>query len=113
MIEAMYGLTFVSNTDNNNNGGFGVVVLETGRVLGGDSSFVYVGSYEVENGIIKADVKCTNDRGLLDSIFGNLKEFNLHLEGKIDKKEFIANGYMIEKPEQKIVVQFTRRAELP
>ena len=113
MIEAMYGITFVSNTDNNNNGGYGVVVLETGRVLGGDSSFIYVGNYVVENGTIKAEVKCTNDRESLDSIFGNLKEFNLNLEGEINNKEFIVNGYMVENPEQQIAVKFTRRAELP
>ncbi len=91
MLEAMYGIEFGSNM---NDGGYGVVILETGRVLGGDSSFVFVGSYEVKNGVLHADVKCTNDRNLLPSIFGDIKEFNLHLEGKPDYKEFILRGYM-------------------
>lgn len=110
MLEAMYGLEFVSNADD---GGYGVVVLETGRVFGGDSSFVYIGSYKVENGILKAEVKCTNDRKLLQSIFGDIKEFNLRLEGKPQHDEFILQGYMVEKPSMKIGVKFTRRAELP
>ncbi len=38
MLEALYGVEFTSNM---NYGGYGVVVLETGRILGGDSSFVY------------------------------------------------------------------------
>jgi len=110
MIEALYGVEFVSN---NNNGGYGVVVLETGRILGGDSSFVFVGDYEVENGTVRANVKCTNDREMLESIFGNLKEFNLQLEGALNEKEFILQGHMLENPEMKIGVKLTRRAELP
>ena len=110
MLEAMYGVEFVSNL---NDGGYGVVVLETGRLLGGDSSFVFVGNYEVKNGNIKAEVKCTNDRNRLQSIFGDIKEFNLHLEGKPEYKEFILQGYMIENPAMKIAIKLTRRAELP
>lgn len=110
MLEAMYGVEFVSNR---NDGGYGVVILETGRILGGDSSFVFVGNYIYENGVIKAEVKCTNDRNLLQSIFGDIKEFNLRLEGKPEYKGFILNGYMIENPTMKIAVKLTRRAELP
>lgn len=110
MLEAMYGIEFVSNT---NDVGYGVVILETGRVLGGDSSFVFVGKYEVKNGIMHTDVKCTNDRNLLPSIFGDIKEFSLRLEGKPDYKEFLLQGHMIENPAMKIAVKLTRRAELP
>jgi hypothetical protein len=110
MLEALYGLEFESNL---NDGGYGVVVLETGRVLGGDSSFVYVGSYEVKNGVVKAKVKCTNDRKSLASVFGDIDEFNLHLEGTPSPKQFTLQGHMIEDPSKRIAVKFTRRAELP
>jgi hypothetical protein len=110
MLEAMWGLEFVSNA---NSAGYGVVILETGRMFGGDSSFVYVGSYKMENDILKVKVKCTNDRELLPSIFGNIKEFNLLLEGKPERAGFILQGHMIEKPQMKIGVKLTRRAELP
>ncbi len=110
MLEAMYGVEFVSNMDD---GGYGVVILETGRILGGDSSFVFVGNYEVKNGIFIADIKCTNDRNTLLSIFGDITEFNLHLEGKPKHNEFVVQGHMKENPEMKIAVKLTRRAELP
>lgn len=109
MIEAMYGVEFVSNEM----AGYGVAVLETGRIFGGDSSFVYVGSYEVTNGIVTVQVKCTNDRDLLPSVFGELKEFNLSLQGTINDKEFILQGHMVENPSQSIGIKLTRRAELP
>ncbi|WP_024461504.1 GrlR family regulatory protein [Marinimicrobium sp. LS-A18] len=112
MIEALYGIEFVSNS---NDGGFGVAVLETGRVFGGDSSFVFIGSYESSNGNVTARIKCTNDRKLLQSIFGDINEFNLELSGTPDKehKEFILQGHMVENPSMKIGVKLTRRAELP
>lgn len=110
MIEAMYGIEFVSNL---NNGGYGIAVLETGRILGGDSSFVFIGDYKVENGRVNARVKCTNDRKLLESIFGNISEFNLVLDGELARDEMILGGYVVENPAMKIGVKLTRRAELP
>ena len=110
MIEALYGIEFLSNEGN---GGHGVVVLETGRILGGDSSFVFVENYEVNNGTITADVKCTNDRQTLQSIFGDINEFNLHLEGTTNHNEFVLQGHMVENPSMQISVKLTRRAELP
>lgn len=110
MLEAMYGLEFESNL---NDGGYGVVVLETGRIFGGDSSFVYIGSYKMEGELLIADVKCTNDREMMESIFGNIRQFNLKLEGLPQQHEFILHGHMAENPSMKIAVKFTRRAELP
>jgi len=110
MLEALWGLEFASNK---NDGGYGVVVLETGRILGGDSSFVFVGSYEVKNEKVYAKVKCTNDRKLLQSVFGDINEFNLELEGIPSHDEFILQGHMIENPSMKIGIKLTRRAELP
>ncbi len=110
MIEALYGVEFASNM---NDAGYGVAVLETGRILGGDSSFIFVGSYSIENGVITAQVKCTNDRKILQSIFGNIDEFTLSLTGKPEHKEFILQGHMVENPAMKIGIKLTRRAELP
>ena len=109
-LEAMYGIEFVSNNDY---GGYGVIIFETGRIFGGDSSFVYIGSYEVKNEIVHAEVKCTNDRKIFQSVFGNIDEFNLHLKGKPEYNEFILQGHMVENPKMEIGVRLTRRAELP
>lgn len=110
MVEALYGVEFASSL---NNGGYGVVVLETGRVLGGDSSFVFIGDYEVKDGIISAEITCSNDRNILQSVFGDFKEFTLKLEGEFEHKEFIMQGYPVEAPDMKIAIKLTRRAELP
>jgi hypothetical protein len=110
MIEAMYGLEFISNQ---NDGGHGVIILETGRAFGGDSSFIYIGEYTVRNQYISAKVKCTNDRRVLQSIFGAIDEFNLILEGALDHEQMTLQGHMVENPDMQVAVRLTRRAELP
>jgi hypothetical protein len=111
MIEAMYGVEFTSNL---NNMGYGVVIFETGRIFGGDTSFVYIGRYEIQNGTIKATVKVNNDRMVMPSVLGdNLNEYTLHGEGVISRDEFTLEAYMEEHPEKKLTIKFTRRAELP
>lgn len=115
MIEALWGVEFNTNTENV---GYGVVVFETGKIVGGDSSFVYIGKYEFRNGMLEAQIKVTNDHEILTSIFGETyKEFNLRGRARISDeyscKVFIMQGEMVENPANKITVKFTRRAELP
>lgn len=49
MIEALWSAEFTSNVGNF---GAGVAVLETDRILGGDSQYYYVGNYQIVNGIL-------------------------------------------------------------
>ncbi|GAC1505641.1 MAG: hypothetical protein NVS2B14_17860 [Chamaesiphon sp.] len=111
MIEAMYGVEFQSNQLGINSG-YGVAIFETDRIFGGDSSFVYIGKYKIQNGTLKVTVKVTNDRKIMSSVFG-VDEFTLYGEGTLSRNEFTLEGYMQENPAMKIVAKFTRRAELP
>ncbi len=114
MLEALWGVEFESRENHEALGfGYDVAVLEANRMLGGDSSFVYTGSYEVKNNKVHAKVKCTNDRGVLESVFGDLREFNLDLTGDFDRNEFTISGSMAEDRSKLIVINLTRRAELP
>lgn len=110
MIEALWTVEFISTKGNF---GAGVVVFETNRVFGGDVSYYYLGSYKVKNDEITAKIKVTHYFGPPSSIFGELKEFTIHLSGKIDSPVMTARGYLEEKPELKIAARCTRRADLP
>src|SRR5947209_6571635 len=52
--------------------GGGVVVLETGRVLGGDSVYSYVGNFAVDAGVITATVRVRqyNPHVVAENVFG-------------------------------------------
>jgi len=110
MLEALWSVEFVSNVQG---AGAGVAVLETGRVLGGDNQYTYVGSYRTENHVVHADVKVTHYTGSTNSVFGPAKEFTLRVSGKPAREQFTLNGYVVENPSLKLGIRLTRRAELP
>jgi hypothetical protein len=110
MIEALWTVEFISNQGNI---GAGVVIFETNRIFGGDVSYYYLGNYEIKDDIINAKVKVTHYAHEPLSIFGGLKEFTIHLSGKVQVPVATVSGYLLENPTQKIVVKCTKRADLP
>lgn len=110
MLEALWSVEFISNVQGS---GGGVAVFETGRILGGDASYTYVGSYSVNGNGLKADITVANYRGTPNSVFGNIPKFTLHLEGMPKSDTFDVHGHMIENPALTISIRLTRRAELP
>lgn len=110
MLEALWSVEFESNLGRL---GTGVAVFETGRILGGDAHYLYVGSYDNEHGKTKANVRVTLYAGPPNSIFGSLKEYHLILEGEAKHDVFDLRGHLKEEPNRKIKVELTRRAELP
>ena len=114
-VEALWSIEFMSN--HTRLGGYGVVVLETDRILGGDSSFVYIGEYEYDakSGVMQAKVRCTNDRKSQISVIG-LDDFELNLKGQLNdgnSRSFTLQGQVAKRPELDLQVRLTRRAELP
>ena len=111
MIEALWSVEFQSSFSMYGNG---VAVFETGRIFGGDSSFIYIGNYSVENGNIKADIsvkKYANVQGMV-SVVG-MNDFSLRVTGIINQNIMTLNGHVIEDPSRKISIVAVRRAELP
>lgn len=111
MLEALWSIEFQSSFGMYGNG---VAVFETGRVLGGDSMMVYVGSFRVVNDAVHADVnvrKYATSPGMT-SVVG-LDDFNLKLVGKPDANQMILSGHVVEDPSRKITLRASRRAELP
>jgi rRNA processing protein Gar1 len=112
MIEALWSVEFGSNLGII---GAGVAVFETGRVLGGDSAFMYVGNYKTENGTVHSDIHVTkyNNIGHMQSIFGPLTSFHIKVSGKSDPQLMVLTGVVVEQPQLQITIKATRRAELP
>lgn len=109
MIEALWSVEFVAQ---NGNIGGGVAVFESGRILGGDSSYFYTGSYRVKNGSVEAEVNVTHYFGQLNNIFGNYESVTLTLAGQIHEQQFTVSG-TAQEPQGQVAIRLTRRAELP
>ena len=111
MIEALWSVEFVSNAQDF---GAGMVVLETGRALGGDNQYSYVGTYKPDpTGVVHAEVLISHYFGPGHSIFGQSKQFTVHLSGKPEYDSFTMQGDVAGQPNMRVTVRFTRRAELP
>ena len=110
MIEALWTFEFISNE---NVFGTGVVVLESGRIFGGDSQYYFIGSYAVDRGQITAEIESTHYGGAPYSLFGPARHLNLSLSGQLGNPVIELRGKLVEAPEKQIRVRLTRREELP
>lgn len=112
MLEALWSVEFSSSLSSG--GGNGVVVFETGRIFGGDSSMIYVGGYKVENGILRVDVNVQTYAHVqgMQSITG-LETFNLVATGTPARDSLLLSGYVVENPSTTMTIKAIRRAELP
>ena len=110
MIEALWSVEFISDMDVI---GAGVIVLETERILGGDSKYFYVGNYEVRHQELEAEIEVTHYSGEPYSIFGPEVNFRVKITGEIGTDVMEGQGHRVDNPQRKFGVRLTRRAELP
>ena len=117
MIEGMWAVYF--NADNGGapgvGPGAGVVVLETGRVFGGDSSYYYTGDYDVAaGGRVTARIRVRHYAGPRNNIFGAVQDASLEVSGiLLGREQAMMGGHVVGAPQQRIALGFVRLADLP
>ncbi len=116
-VEALWTVQFASNVGGT---GRGVVVFETGRVLGGDPDYIYLGKYDLspDGKQFSCELDVTNYSGRLNSIFGPTPQFKLRIDAPVPTNDAIgsimqASGYLVGNPTLKIAIILTKRALLP
>ena len=111
-IEAMWTVWFQGMEGE----GQGVVVLETGRVFGGDSGWYYRGNYEMDREQLKASIEVTHYGGPLLLVVGHppgSEPFEIEITGhRISNSRILATGE-VKGTGQKISFEMRRIAELP
>ncbi len=111
MLEGLWTIEFVSNLGTQ---GAGVVILESGRILGGDSSYYYRGTFEVKNKTVEAQMEGSHYSGEAHSIFGFRHKFKLKLSGKPQVPLMKLKAHFVDNPlMEDLSAQLTLRAELP
>ncbi len=112
MIEGLWTVKFISNIAI---GGAGVIVVTAGgKVLGGDGQYTYIGSLDVVNDIVNAQVDAKLHTAISggQSIFGSLENFTLVLSGKLGAREMVLTGRIKDKPDATINIICTKVADL-
>ena len=79
-IEGLWVIEFSIDLTEWQNGG--ILVLETQKILGGDSQYYYVGEYRIFEGKLIANARIQHHSGPPHTAFGDSsKDFNITLEG--------------------------------
>lgn len=93
--------------------GSGVLVMNNGRLLGGDEGFYYSGSYEkTPTNEIFAKIKVTRFKSDHISVFGDIGQFTLNLKGTLKDRSFEGIASVNLNPTQKLQIKGTKKEEL-
>ncbi len=90
----------------------GCLVFETGRILGGDSGYAYLGHYDLANGEISGTLTIIRHNLHVESIYGPETRFDLKFDGKRVGDDTI-QGRLIKPGFPDAVLILRRLAPLP
>lgn len=94
----------------------GVVVIETGRILGGDSGFLYLGQIsEKRDGAWPVSVRIKRHDERIESIFGDVDDYVLtgRILANTDGEEGTFILVLESEGSEELVVSLTKAADLP
>ena len=91
----------------------GIVLLENGRLVGGDNRHYSTGTYSVSGDRITADL-AVHYYGPPRTVFGDqAEEFTLKLEGKLEDNLIVAKVHRPDKVQFELEYRITKRMGLP
>ncbi len=108
-LEQLWSVEFVSELGSE---GGGVVVLEDGKILGGNNNYFYIGSYDLMNSKFNATIDIKHYHGKCNPIFGKQEEFILKLTGNSDEEEMLLTAHMLEDPSREVHVRLKYHTEI-
>jgi glyoxylase-like metal-dependent hydrolase (beta-lactamase superfamily II) len=110
-LEALWAITFGTGQET----GSGVIVFETGRIFGGDTSFYYIGqyAYNPRDQTISGDVEVVRHGLLQPFIFPGHDGGRVRLSGQVAEPEMILTGHLVQDPQQRIAVHCRHLHDLP
>lgn len=94
------------------NGG-GVVFFIKGQIFGGDSGFVYTGTYQTDDTTITGRVKVRNFLPEVLSVFGVSGDYELSLKGNVAGRKIEGSASLVNQAAMGIVVKLTKIGDLP
>lgn len=90
--------------------GGGIAVFQDGKISGGDGTYFYVGSYQIEGQVFRATLKVSPFIGGARSVFNTTGPLTLKLSGSFTADgQAIAQGAAEEVPGTNFAVKLTRR----
>ncbi len=108
MLEGLWTVEFRSSVGST---GYGTVVFQGKKAMGGTAGYYYFGDYDVEGDVLSGSLRVRRFNPGLVSVFGPLEAFELELSGTVSEPRMILSGRMVDRPALKIAIVFTKRED--
>jgi len=109
MFNGLWTIEFISTM---NRFGAGVLVLNDGRLLGGDNGYYYLGNYEVKDNNVQGNVDIIRFNKNIISVFGDVDQFSLTFAGQIKPDSIEAVASFGNTPDLKIRIICKKKVDL-
>lgn len=84
-----------------------------GKIFGGDTGYIYLGSYQTQGNSVKAKVNVRNFLPDIPSVLGTVGDFELNIDGKLEGDVIKGTGTVTNMQAVGIALKLTKRADLP
>jgi len=108
MIE---GLWIVQYEGMQGNGG-GVAVFVNGKVLGGDTGYIYEGTYTVQGDVVSAKIHVSNFLPNIPNVLGLKGDFDLQIQAPVKGSTIQGAMSLVGRPGLGIAVRLTKKSGL-
>jgi hypothetical protein len=109
--EIMISGLWNAQIDAHGNKAGGVAVFVNGKVLGGDSAFIWSGTLQESGDSFKAAVHVKQYDQTVQSIFG-IAEYDMHIDGRIQGDRITGTGTSPSLGPTKLTVTLIKRADV-
>jgi hypothetical protein len=109
MVEGFWIIQFESMTSS----GGGVAVFIKGRIFGGDSGTMYIGTYKEAGNAFKARVRIHNYAPNVVSVLGIEGDYDLDVTGTVEGDVIKGSGLPSGQQSPGLALKLTRAASLP
>ena len=93
--------------------GDGVVVLMNGHIFGGDSGYIYIGTYSEDGNRLSASVQVQQFVPGFANVFGGFGSLRIVLNGTRNGDAIEGSGSIEGNPSVRMTFSMLRRADLP
>jgi hypothetical protein len=90
----------------------GVVVFINGKVFGGDNGFTWVGTYEGNDRLLKAQVLVHNFDPDIQSVLGISGDYELYFSGNIQGDMITGTAMLANQPQKSLAIKLMKAAAL-
>lgn len=110
MLTGLWSVAFKANNGIN---GSGILVFEDKRIVGGDDTYYYLGTYEAQGTQATGRLTVRQHAGQSYSVANWPKEFTLLLSGIVEQPLMELTGHSEEDPRFKIRAKLRKLTDLP